>query len=61
MAIGQRQGQDLGLGTPANENRAIMVEVAHRIIPADNLWLLSSYHGHGQLLGCAGCELTSRD
>jgi hypothetical protein len=53
MAIGQRKGQDLGLGTPANENLAIMVEIAHRRIPADNLWLLSSYRGHGQLLGYA--------
>jgi hypothetical protein len=37
VAIGQCKRQHLRLGTLADENPAIMIEVAHRIIPADNV------------------------
>ncbi|HEU4957310.1 MAG TPA: hypothetical protein VFT40_06765 [Sphingomicrobium sp.] len=33
MAVGQRKSQDFGLGTPANEDGAVMIEVAHLIFP----------------------------
>ena len=35
--LAERKRQHLRLRALADENRAIMIEVAHRIIPADNV------------------------